>query len=106
MLLPKMTIIRCSRHLRRVASCGCAVPGCRLLPVHAHHDRRDGRGGMGMKPSDFFALPLCYYHHAEGHQHGWEWFEDIYALDLRAIAAWHAFVSRQMGMLKPRRLAA
>lgn len=61
---------------------------------------------MGMKPSDSTALPLCFFHHAQGHQRGWLWFEGHYHLDLRAIAAWHAFYSRELGMLKPRRLAA
>jgi hypothetical protein len=43
--------------------------------VVAHHVRIGTDGGMGMKPSDFFCIPLCDAHHKELHQHGERTFE-------------------------------
>jgi hypothetical protein len=39
-----------------------------------------------MKPSDFWCLSLCSAHHAEQHQIGEKQFEDLYKIDLRALA--------------------
>lgn len=105
MLIPKQTIIRAPRHLARLTTCPCSVPGCFRTPIHAHHDRLGTGGGMGMKPSDLNCVPFCYHHHAEGHQRGWRWFQAHYDLNLRAIAAWHAFHSRLLGLLPESRHA-
>ena len=99
-MLPKRVFIRASAHLARVRACGCCVPGCWREPVQAHHDRRDGRGGTGIKPSDIFCVPLCNLHHSQVHHKGVIWVEREYGLDLRAIATWQAYLSKQLGLIK------
>lgn len=37
---------------------------CGVTPCHAHHTES---GGMGIKGSDYSAIPLCAYHHATLH---------------------------------------
>lgn len=37
---------------------------CSTIPCHAHHTES---GGMGIKGSDYSAIPLCAYHHATLH---------------------------------------
>lgn len=38
--------------------------------MHAHHVRLGSNSGIGLKPSDYRALPLCSFCHDELHQHG------------------------------------
>lgn len=38
--------------------------------VQAAHVRMAGDGGIGLKPSDYRAVPLCARCHGEQHQHG------------------------------------
>lgn len=90
-------------HEARLRDCGCLVRGCRREPIHLHHERRSTGGGMGMKPGPEWQIPLCWHHHAEGHQIGWRTWERRYDLDLRAIAMWLAFQSRCLGLLPPLR---
>ncbi len=53
--------------------------------IEAHHVRKGA--GIGLKPSDRAAAPLCMEHHSEGHTLGWRSFEVRHGLDLTAIAA-------------------
>ena len=55
--------------------------------IHAHHVRAGTGGGIGMKPDDRWAVPLCAAHHSELHTGGHATFEARYRLDLRAVAA-------------------
>ena len=42
---------------------------------------------MGLKPPDWFAVPLCSYpHHDEQHRIGHRAFDKKYAIDMLAIA--------------------
>lgn len=59
-----------STHLAFVRSFCCAVPGCQGVPVEAAHVRNGSDAGMGRKPSDYYAAPLCKGHHAQQHNTG------------------------------------
>jgi Protein of unknown function (DUF968) len=85
MMLPKTERLRSPRHLAWVRSLPCSVPGCRGEMVQAHHVRKGA--GVGMKPADRYAAPVCIEHHTEGHTGGWRTFEARYGVDLSAIAA-------------------
>lgn len=52
--------------LRLLPCVACGAPG----PNEAAHVRSGTDGGMGLKPSDRFALPLCKADHREQHQIG------------------------------------
>jgi hypothetical protein len=60
--------IRDKAHLRRVAQQPCLV--CGRLPAHAHHLKFLEPRGIGLKPSDAFAVPLCRLHHRALHDQG------------------------------------
>ena len=49
---------RSQRHLRHVRSHYCVACGAEA-PIEAAHVRLGSDGGMGSKPSDFFAVALC-----------------------------------------------
>lgn len=62
------------KYRKFIESLPCMVPGCmecREGYVAAHHCRNLGGGGIGLKPSDFDAVPLCDKHHKSVHQKGW-----------------------------------
>jgi hypothetical protein len=60
--------IRDKAHLRRIAQQPCLV--CGRLPAHAHHLKFLEPRGLGLKPSDAFAVPLCRLHHRALHDQG------------------------------------
>ena len=66
LLLPRR--IRNKEHLRAVAKQPCLVCGRR--PSQAHHLRYLQPRGLGLKPSDEFAVPLCRLHHRALHAAG------------------------------------
>jgi hypothetical protein len=47
--------------------------------------RAGAGGGVGLKPSDKWAISLCAYHHREQHRIGEPRFEDKYGLDLKGF---------------------
>ena len=55
-------------------------------PVATEHIRTAANSGLGMKPDDRFAVPCCFDHHKEYHNHGRKTFERKYGLDLLAEA--------------------
>jgi len=66
---------RNSKHLawlrtRKCDSCGAWVG------VQASHCREDTDGGMGIKPSDCFAVTQCDPCHRTVHHLGYDWFEE------------------------------
>lgn len=79
-------------HLEWVRGLPCSVAGC-MNAAHAHHVRTAANSGMGLKPDDKEAVPLCAAHHAEGHRIGWRSFEVKYNVDLKATASWCAKAS-------------
>lgn len=73
-------------HLQWIRSLPCCVPGC-TEAASAHHVRSAANSGVGLKPRDANAVPVCHRHHMEGHSRGWETFEKKYGLDLAKLAA-------------------
>lgn len=75
---------------------GCLVPGCRLEPVELHHVRSAATSGTGLKPSDKWIVPLCWWHHQEGDRIGWQTWRRKYGIDLAAAAREFAQIDREM----------
>ncbi len=79
-------------HQQWVRGFHCCVPGCRYdSPVQFAHvrsgiDNPDERGGMGIKPSDAWGIPLCAAHHMEQHRRGESSFDDTYKINRVALA--------------------
>lgn len=63
------TRFRSQRHLRHVRSFACCVCDADA-PIEAAHVRLGSDGGMGFKPSDLFAVPLCRDCHQRQHTQG------------------------------------
>lgn len=76
------------KHMVWIRSQPCLVHGlaCSHMAIHAHHVRQNTGGGTGLKPSDFWCVPLCVAVHNEFHQIGRETWERKYGIDLRAEA--------------------
>lgn len=92
------------RHQRFVRSRACAVPGCPNKAVCAHL-RTAANSGKGLKPADWYTVPLCNAHHAE--QEGrTESFGRKYGIDLWEIAATLAQYSPDVAMREVMRAAA
>lgn len=92
--------VRSPKHLAWVRGHRCIVPGCRDRRIVAHHVRVGGTGGTALLPPDSAAIPMCHFHHMAGHDRGWRTFERARGLDLTVCAAWLAFHSRCLGILK------
>ena len=85
---PRQRVSRsCAGHRSWVKRHWCSVRGCRRMPIECAHVRSGTDGGMGMKPSDRWAVSLCEHHHREQHQLGERAFEERYSLDLKQLAA-------------------
>jgi hypothetical protein len=62
----------------------CCV--CRAAtPSDPHHIPEEGRGGKGLKCSDYRAIPLCHSHHLEYHNGGKQTFAAKYELDYEEL---------------------
>lgn len=99
---PKMgvkmaTVIRCGAHLRFIRSLECSIVGrlahlCTMnergqAVIEAAHVRTGTDGGVSMKPSDCWTIPLCSAAHQEQHRIGEEAFQKRYApLDMKDLA--------------------
>ncbi len=80
--------IECSSHLKFVRGFICVAAGSDCSGrTESHHVREGAGAGMGRKPGDDRAVPLCGHHHGEGHTKGWKWFAATYSVDLLKIAA-------------------
>ena len=80
--------LRSDGHLRWIRGHECSVihaGGC-SGKIEAAHVRTGTDGGLGVKPSDNFTIPLCSKHHREQHQHGEGRFEAKYKISMRKIA--------------------
>ena len=100
----------CSAHLAWVRGHQCAVPGCkpdeadpRTSRIEAAHVRIGTDGGMGLKPSDAWAIPLCAAHHARQHLVGEETFSAETGLDMWSAAAALAARSPHLRKLEQQR---
>jgi hypothetical protein len=64
-------MFRSEKYLSTVRSSKCVALGCCRDADHAHHfGRRQGGGGVGLKPHDTYTAPLCAEHHGIVHQTG------------------------------------
>jgi hypothetical protein len=87
--LKEATVIRCASHLTWLRGCTCAIEK-RGGKIEAAHVRTGTDGGIGLKPSDTYAIPLCAEAHREQHQIGEPAFERRYGIDMRELAESHA----------------
>lgn len=71
-------------HRDFVRSLSCLVCGNR--PVEFAHVRAGTDGGTGMKPSDWWGVPLCHSCHAEQHRIGEPAFERKHEISMRVAA--------------------
>jgi hypothetical protein len=88
--IPKPAKLRttrsCPAHRAWVRKHYCSVPGCKRLPIECAHVRSGTDGGLGLKPSDTWAISLCEHHHREQHSIGERAFEQRHDIDLSEIA--------------------
>ena len=115
------SVIRCPGHLKWVRGHMCCLagrktewadPDVRTIytmihvcegRIEAHHVREGDHGqGMGRKPDDSTAVPLCSFAHKRGHDKGWKTFEHEWRVDLNSIAEqlWKASPHRAKYLLK------
>ena len=66
---PKPSLRKRVQHLAFVRQLPCVTCG-KAAPSEAAHVRAGTDGGVGMKPSDRYAIPLCTACHAEQHRVG------------------------------------
>lgn len=92
----------CPAHRAWVRRHCCSVPGCVRTPIECAHVRSGTDGGVGVKPSDKWAISLCAYHHRQQHHIGEAAFEARYKIDLKALAA--EFARRSVHWLKLARM--
>ena len=80
---------RSQTHLRFVRGFQCAVPGCQGMPIEAAHVRMNSGAGMGEKPADYRAVPLCREHHSGQHSQGertfWKSYQAASGQDVEAL---------------------
>lgn len=101
--LRESSVIRCPGHLKWVRGHECCITGrLQRIPergpwdpssahtceghIEAMHVRTGTDGGIGMKPSDCWAIPGCSKAHREQHQIGEHSFERLYGIDMKLIA--------------------
>ena len=87
------TMRSCPAHRAWVRKHHCCVPGCKGLPIECAHVRGGTDGGMALKPSDWWVVSLCSYHHREQHLLGESPFELKYGLELLELAVRFARLS-------------
>ena len=63
---PKPDILRSKRYLEHVREYSC-IFCCSPHNIVAHHIRTQTDGGMGLKPSDCYVVPLCPECHSKVH---------------------------------------
>lgn len=80
---PKRQPIRDPGHLKFITTLPCLI--CDQEPSDPHHLKALTDGGMGIKPSDSFAVPLCRQHHSELHQKGERTFFNRKMADIREL---------------------
>lgn len=81
--------IRSASHLAWVRKFSCSILGRHECSgkVVAHHVHEEADGGIGIKPSDSFAIPLCDGAHRQLHDIGETAFMVRFGVDLIALAA-------------------
>ncbi len=77
---------RSRAHCDFVRSHECCVPGCVGRPIEVAHLRNGSDAGMARKPSDFYTISACRFHHDQQHNIGEKSFASMYQIDLHALA--------------------
>ena len=84
------------QHLAWVRRFACSIVGpdhvC-MGKIEAHHVREHTGGGVGLKPPDWWAIPLCASAHRELHNIGHLTFAERHSINLRATAEYLARIS-------------
>ncbi len=81
--------IRCAQHLQWIRGFVCFLHDSHTAcegKTEAAHGRTGADGGMGVKPSDCWTIPLCAGHHRIQHNMGEKAFEAAYKLNMKASA--------------------
>lgn len=82
--------IRSDSHLRWIRGFECACmgkPGMICFgKIEAAHARTGTDGGLSVKPSDCWVIPLCSAHHQLQHRVGERDFERLMGINMKAIA--------------------
>jgi hypothetical protein len=89
--------IRCVGHLAWIRGHECSIAGksghvCQGK-IEAAHTRTGTDGGLSVKPSDIWAIPLCEYAHRTQHAIGEAAFERLFGVKMRDIASKLASIS-------------
>lgn len=87
-------------HCNFVRKHHCCVNGCADMPIEVAHVRTGTDGGMGKKPSDYWAISLCKHHHAEQHRIGEPAFEKRHGIDMKGLATEFASASPKAREIK------
>ena len=87
MKVRKRPQVRCPPHLAWVRGFDCCVktPDCNGN-IEAAHVRNGTDAGLGVKPSDYWTIPLCGFHHGHQHTVGEARFEAHHKINMREIA--------------------
>lgn len=93
--------IRCPSHLTWLRGFTCSVaekdPAKCGGKIEAAHCRVGTDGGLSVKPSDIWAIPLCSVHHQLQHSIGEPAFEKRYGINMKEIARKLAAISPHRG---------
>ena len=76
---PKPTTWKSAKYLKFVRNQPCIICGWK---AEVHHVRQSRNSGIGNRPNDTWALPLCRLHHSEAHHYGFETFLKNHNIDL------------------------
>ena len=96
--------LRSPAHLKWVRGHECCIAGrnghqCQGR-IEAMHVRTGTDGGMGVKPSDNWAVPGCSAAHAEQHRIGEIAFERKYEINLKILSALICSASAVLGRIR------
>lgn len=80
--------VRCPGHLKWIRGHECAIASKHDCAgrIEAAHVRSGTDGGLGVKPSDYWTLPLCSDAHRRQHDIGEKQFEREFEINMKDIA--------------------
>ena len=79
-MIPKNKPWKSKPYLDYIRKQSCII--CQQSETDAHHVRIKNNAGTGIKPSDFYAVPLCRLHHLESHHYGRNTFFERHGVDI------------------------
>ena len=89
-MVQKKKLARSKKYLEWIRSLPCVVTG-RTDRVVAHHVTVSANRGMGLKPSDFWCLPIDWFEHQKLHANGEASYWGDLGLDPHRLASDHLF---------------